>query len=1311
MSNTRVVRTIALLALLSILLTPVAYAEVRTPVVTDGPPVAAKATAGASPRLIVELNSPPLAVAYLSEVSAAAVNGKLDASSAAAQAYVSQLQAEQAAFVGTMRTVLADATVATFINEAGATEEASYQIVFNGLSVNPGATAREDALRTLAKLPGVKNVYFDTPHYTQLYTSTTLINAPTLWNAVGGRTNAGAGIKVASMDGGVHHLAAMMNGTGYSYPLGYGPNGLGLTANNNGKIIASRAYFRAWDPPAVGDENPWPGVAGTPHGMHTASTAAGEIVTATMAGFNLGTISGVAPKAYVMSYRVFYASVNGNESFYTTEGLAALEDIVTDRADVVNNSWGEGPITEGGPFDPIDLALSNANKAGVFVSMSAGNSGPGLGTVDHPSTDYISVAASTTGGTLASGKVSVPNQAALQDLPFATASFGAPLPLGEVTDYEYLPGSVVDAGNVQGCNPWPANAFAGKAALISRGTCEFGVKVLNAEQAGASFVVVYNSAAGGNGLINMGPGAVGDQVTITSIFIGKTNGDALINLFTTGGAAAAILRVDSVAFQTGNDPDQIIAFSSRGPGVGNVLKPDIAAPGVNIVAQGYTDGVTGEARHLGYGQVSGTSMASPHVAGAAALLKQSHPSWSNAAIKSALMSTAKYTDVFNFDGTPAQPLDMGAGRLDLTHAANPGVILNPPSLSFGVVATGTQEVISVTVTSVAAASATYNLSTLYTGMGFTATTTLPGFTVSPATITLTPGQSTTVRVTFTASQGTGYGDNQGYILLTSSTYKAHMPAWARVTYAQPLADVLIIDNDFSDIQADYDYLWYYTSTLRALGYTYAVVNVDDQAGTPTTIPDATTLAAYKAIIHFTGDNFQPDGTFTVPTGLTQLDQDRLVEYLNGGGSVIAMGQDLSGAVDADTLNAPVGSRSFYYVYRLGANWIQDSISKNNTPSNPILAATDAPEIFDNVVVDLSKPRKYGDAGELSGANEVPAVNTNTTGEFVVNYDVDQRRLDFAVTIIPTMTTPVTVTMAHIHRAPAGVNGGIVYNLDLQTELPVFVTDTFTLRGSVTLTGTEVISLLTKGFYINVHTSAHGGGEVRGQIEPLALRNQAFVDELDTVFHDSSQDPNPDSTTSESNLGSSALLKYVGPDNLYNGTVAVGHRDQPSLERPGIDYAGRSAYTAFGLEGISNDFSSTLNITPTTRAGLLQLLLDWSWSEPPTTVQITDTVTLSSSLHIFSAQATYGVQRSADALTPRSVQYRWDFGDGSPYVISQGTQASHQYLCGSTSSYTVRVEITDNYGNVVIGSKVVDVSQSCATNVGPANFFYLPVIRK
>jgi subtilisin family serine protease len=214
--------------------------------------------------------------------------------------------------------------------------------------------------------------------------------------------------------------------------------------------------------------------------------------------------------------------------------------------------------------------------------------------------------------------------------------------------------------------------------------------------------------------------------------------------------------------------------------VGNVLKPDITAPGVNILAQGYTPGATGEARHLGWGQVSGTSMAAPHVTGAAALLRQIHPTWSNAAIKSALMSTSKFVGIWNSPTSHAQPLDMGAGRLDLTNAADPGVILDPPSVSFGQVVTGTAHTLHVSVTSVATTTETYDAALWMVGGTYptpTVTAGLPGFSVDPISFTLGAGATEMISVTFDTTQGS-LGDNQGYITLASANY-AGFPAAQR----------------------------------------------------------------------------------------------------------------------------------------------------------------------------------------------------------------------------------------------------------------------------------------------------------------------------------------------------------------------------------------------------------------------------------------------------------------------------------------------------------------------------------------------------
>lgn len=1258
------------------------------PTTSDGP--AAPPAAATSHRLIVQLSSPSLVESWYATTSATQrTQGPLDINSATSQNYVNQLRAEQTSFVQRMQATVPNAQVSTYFNENNQTLQATYQIVFNGLSVEAGAGNTEQTMRALAKLPGVKAVYPDYAHFPALYTSTLLINAPAAWNAVGGQANGGRGVKVASMDGGLHKDAPMFAGTGYTYPVGFPPNGLGLTANNNGKIIASRAYFRSWDPPAPGDENPWPGTNGTPHGVHTGGIAGGKAVIASYAGITVS-LSGVAPAAWMMSYRVFYASINGNESFFDTEGIAALEDIARDGAQVLNNSWGEGPTAVGGQFDPLDQALINTAKAGVFVSMSAGNAGPGNGTTDHPSNDYINVAASSTSGTYASGRVNValplPISSTLQNVSYAQASFGGIITVAQVFTYPFTAASVVSPANGIGCNPWPAGTFTGRAAVIARGTCEFGVKVLNAENAGATFVVIYNSAAGGEGLINMGEGAVGNQVTIPSIFIPRSKGLGMNTWYAANGLSST-MTIDTFAFQAGNVPDVIASFSSRGPGVGNILNPDIAAPGVNILSQGYTPQTIGEARHLGFGQASGTSMAAPHVAGAAALLRQIHPSWSNAYIKSALMSTAKYLDVYvnNAQTIPAQPLDMGAGRLDLTNAANPGIILDPPSLSYGLVLTGTNKTIQVKVTSVATQSETYNLSTLYTGSSFTATTALPGFTVSPNAITLAAGASAMITVTFNSPTSRGLGDNQGYIILDGTNYDGHMPAWARVTYVAP-AQVLLIDNDGSVSLGRSNYLGYYTRTLTNLGLTYNVLDVDVSAGASNYL-NTIDLLAYPIVIYFSGNNYQPNGTFSVPTPLTVADLDRLTEYVNSGGILLAMGQDLASLLNAtSTSTAP-----FFYSNMLGATYLQDSVSNDAAPTTPLVSVSTVPAALRNLSVNVSAPRSYVGAFSLSGAQEAPTpVTTTMTGQATINYDVATRLLRY--TVVVSQTPPYTLTAAHIHSGTIGVAGNVLYPL---SGAPATITSSnrYTLTGSVILSAADASRMLAGRTYINVHTDVNPGGEIRGQliVTPIGdgAGNQLYIDEIHPA------PPGVDFGDPNNPLESAfyvPLLKYPGATNIEDGVTAVAHRAQPFLERPGISYFGRSIYTTFGLEGVNNGLGGT------SREALLRAFLNWAQDNP--------TVTISNTTSINASQLTsFAASLTSNITTTTGVTYRWDFGDGSPIAGPYQTiQASHMYsACGL--NHTVRVEATDSYGNRAIGTLPITVAYCAAWKN------YLPLIMR
>jgi hypothetical protein len=143
--------------------------------------------------------------------------------------------------------------------------------------------------------------------------------------------------------------------------------------------------------------------------------------------------------------------------------------------------------------------------------------------------------------------------------------------------------------------------------------------------------------------------------------------------------------------------------------------------------------------------------------------------------------------------------------------------------------------------------------------------------------------------------------------------------------------------------------------------------------------------------------------------------------------------------------------------------------------------------------------------------------------------------------------------------------------------------------------------------------------------------------------------------------------------------------------------------------LRNGVQAGAALTNTSRSALLDAFLDWSWAPAPTTVQLTHTVAVNRSIHQFSAQAAYGAQpRRTPSLTPKAVQYRWDFGDGRAYITTAVAQISYQYLCRTDNNHTVRVEITDTYGNAIIGSQAIDVSQNCAAQI-PAS--YLPLVRK
>ncbi|MEM7674981.1 MAG: S8 family serine peptidase [Myxococcota bacterium] len=414
------------------------------------------------------------------------------------------------------------------------------------------------------------------------------------------------------------------------------------------------------------------------HGSHTAGTAAGNDVIASLAGTPLAPISGMAPRARLSIYKVCWLSPGAtNFSCFFSDTAAATDAAVADGVDVINFSVGTAAAFN----DPQDLAFLDATTAGVFVARSAGNDGPGFATTNAGEPWVTSVAASTLSGKgfALAATVNSPESVA-GDYTALEGAITQPL-----TESGPVNGDVTAAEPIDACTPL-TNSIGGNVALIARGACAFTVKVENAVAAGATAILMYSDD---RPKTVMGGTSTATTSSVPGVMIDNAPGLAL-------GAALAAGETVNISLSAGNfvtedlEGDIMADFSSRGPfsTEADWIKPDITAPGVRILAPSTPEPADGSAGDL-FAYLQGTSMSSPHIAGLAALVKEAHPNWSPAQIKSALMTTARQ-DVVKEDGTtPGDPFDFGAGHVSPNDAINPGLTYNASQLDYLAASCGT----------------------------------------------------------------------------------------------------------------------------------------------------------------------------------------------------------------------------------------------------------------------------------------------------------------------------------------------------------------------------------------------------------------------------------------------------------------------------------------------------------------------------------------------------------------------------------------------------------------------------------------------
>ncbi|HUQ29012.1 MAG TPA: S8 family serine peptidase [Usitatibacter sp.] len=714
---------------------------------------------------IVQLRESP-AVAYDGGVAGLkatrpAKGKKIDPESPAVVDYVSYLQARH------------DALLA---QHGGGNKLYSYGYAFNGFA----AKMTPAQARKLAQSPDVVKVWKDEER--SLDTNRTpsflgLTNPGGLWSQLGGVGKAGEDIIIGMVDSGFWPENPSFSDRDADGKLVYQnvvhwpgkchPGEAFNASHCNQKVIGARYYNAGFGGDAAvkarfpNDFNSPRDGAG--HGSHTASTAGGNANTqAVVHGVSLGAISGIAPRARLSIYKSCYGNAVASSCF-NSDSVAAIDQAVADGVDVLNFSIGGSTSSN---IDAVQVAFLFAVDAGVFVAAAAGNDGV-TSSVAHNAPWMTTVAAGTHDRVYSSG-VNLGNNQSYFGVSVGGGTPTLPTILAQDAGAAGMPADQVaqcwSNNTGGGLNPPTGPAgnrldpakVAGKIVVCDRGGNARVDKSEAVRAAGGRGVILANVVSSQS--INP------DPHVIPTVHVTDTVG-ATIKAYVGGSSSPTSSLVASV-ITGGPAAPNVAGFSSRGPALasgGNVLKPDIMAPGVDVLAA-YSP-VVGNT----FDFLQGTSMASPHIAGIAALFKQRQPGWSPAMIKSALMTTASQ---LRTDGSaiPGGVFDFGAGHVAPNPAVDPGLVfdagfidwlgflcgtgeltgagcapirINPSNLNYPSMAIGSlpgRQTVTRTVQNVGAKAAKY-----------TATTMAPAglsVTVSPSTLDIAPGGSATYSVTF-----------------------------------------------------------------------------------------------------------------------------------------------------------------------------------------------------------------------------------------------------------------------------------------------------------------------------------------------------------------------------------------------------------------------------------------------------------------------------------------------------------------------------------------------------------------------------------
>ena len=755
-------------------------------------------------RYVVVLEDPPVAARF---------STRAGAESSAAADYRRQIEARQAA-VGS----------AIAGRHMVVTSQVSH--LLNALFVSaPGHSIDE-----LRAIPGVKSVTPLRRMKAQLNRALQLMDVQTAWNAVGGQSNAGKGIKIAILDSGIDLTNAAFQDASLSMPAGFPlcsgfpGSGSACSGYTNSKVIVARSYMQLLGAGAGAansePDDPFPHDR-YGHGTATAMIAAGNTITARAVSTTGSaiTMEGMAPKAYIGVYKI------GDTFGYTNEEVQvqALEDAVKDGMDVILMPYGTLALTAW-TSDPaasaFEQAAISARPAGSLagtiaipvIVTAAGNSGadglldnyyyPSFNTINSPSNapDVISVGA-TTNSHIMQPSVSVTAAGAPSNLKNIVALEGsAYIAYGESAGGANT-APLVDVstiGDATACTALPQGKLSNSFALIVSSSCTSDTAAANAQNAGAlgfifimpagTAVTPFNSSApssinevgpsvsisnaDGLNLKNYIDANPDQQVTID--FAGQEQDVATLSQYWTSLPGGNALAANMVA-----------SYSSFGPTPDGQLKPDIVATGgwdptfglyggFYTITQSFDPYDSDVYSANGFMGADGTSFAAAVTAGAAALAIQAHPGLRGTQVRSLIVNTSAQTVTTDDSTDPVDAEWIGAGMLDAGAAAGATLTAEPATVSFGILQSGTLPISkAITLTNLASSAVTLTPKVTCCTVNGSAGA-LSGATVTASLSSGTLAASATATLTVTLSGSVpAAGEYSGSVALQGSSL--HIP--------------------------------------------------------------------------------------------------------------------------------------------------------------------------------------------------------------------------------------------------------------------------------------------------------------------------------------------------------------------------------------------------------------------------------------------------------------------------------------------------------------------------------------------------------